>query len=307
MNYAAISMRGIYFFCLLFFFTHTIYSSPLLVVYPEAPEPYREAFEQIVSGVTDSGGSPTLNKMIKATTTQKEFQRWLDDAQDNSIVLLGIKPLNFYEKSQQDRANVFLSGVNALPGQIQLPGISLTIDPMLYLQTLRELLPHIQRVVVYFNHQEESWLISVRDAAKDLNIDIKAVGVTDAFDLARRLHTTFETLDPGTTALWFGSNTIALNSELLYSYILEQTWDRGIAVFSDTIAHVKFGFLFAYYPNYLEIGVELGKLIKKKPQNKQLQFSRTGQLALNMRTCRHLGITLRDNIIKRAHPLFSNP
>lgn len=91
---------------------------------------------------------------------------------------------------------------------------------------------------------------------------------------------------------------------MLYSYILEQTWDRGIAVFSDTIAHVKFGFLFAYYPNYLEIGVELGKLIKKKPQNKQLQFSRTGQLALNMRTCRHLGITLRDNIIKRAHPLF---
>lgn len=105
-------------------------------------------------------------------------------------MLLGIKPLNFYEKSQQDRANVFLSGVNALPGQIQLPGISLTIDPMLYLQTLRELLPHIQRVVVYFNHQEESWLISVRDAAKDLNIDIKAVGVTDAFNLARRLHAT---------------------------------------------------------------------------------------------------------------------
>ena len=133
------------------------------------------------------------------------------------------------------------------------------------------------------------------------------IGVTDAFDLARQLARTFKTLDPHTTALWFGGNTIQLNDELIYSYVLEQTWDRGIAVFSDTIVHVKRGFLFALYPDYAAIGSELGTLIQQHARMTGLRFSRAGRLAFNLRTARHLGLTVSDALIQRAHPLYSNP
>lgn len=282
-------------------------SAPLLVVYPEAPEPYREAFAQMTSGIARTAGALLQQKVITAATSREEFRSWLVEGRDKTLVLLGQKALTFYEKSGQNRRDVFLSGVNALPGQIPLPGISLSVDPALYLQTLHELLPDIRRVVVYYNIQEEAWLTPVKKAAMNARIGIETVGVADAFDVIRQLGTTFETLDPKTTALWFGSNTIALNGELIYPHVLEQTWERRIAVFSDTIAHVKLGFLFAFYPDYAKIGAELGALIRQGTPTTDLQFSRTGQLALNARTARHLGIAPRSDLTQRAKPLFPEP
>ena len=293
-------------FCLSYPIPQT-FAAPWLAIYPDAPVPYREAFEQMLDGIAHTNGAPVLQKKITATTSQEEFQSWLIEARDKTVVLLGLQALDFYEQSGQHRSNVFLTGVNALPGQVPLPGISLTVDPTLYLRTLRELLPDIRRVVAYYNAQEAPWLIPVRKAARDARLDIETIGVTDAFDLARQLARTFKTLDPHTTALWFGGNTIQLNDELIYSYVLEQTWDRGIAVFSDTIVHVKRGFLFALYPDYAAIGSELGTLIQQHARMTGLRFSRAGRLAFNLRTARHLGLTVSDALIQRAHPLYSNP
>lgn len=292
---------------LLYFPISPTFSASLLVVYPEAPEPYREAFAQMTSGIARAAGALLQQKVITATTSPEEFRSWLVEERDKTVVLLGQKALTFYEKSEPDRRDVFLSGVNALPGQVPLPGISLSVDPAVYLQTLHELLPDIRRVVVYYNVQEEPWLVPVKQAATDAGIGIEAVGVADAFDVIRQLGTTFETLDPKTTALWFGSNTIVLNSELIYPYVLEQAWDRRIAVFSETITHVKLGFLFALYPDYAEIGAELGTLIRQGAPTTGLRFSRAGQLALNTRTARHLGIAPRRDLMQRANPLFPEP
>lgn len=300
-------IRAIIIVLLLYFPISQTLSASLLVVYPEAPEPYREAFEQMASGIARTTGALLQQKAITATTSREEFGSWLIEGRDKTVVLLGQKALSFYERSEQNRRDVFLSGVNALPGQIPLPGISLSVDPAIYLQTLHELLPDVRHVVMYYNIREEPWLVLVKKAAADTRIDIEAIGVADAFDVIRRLGTTFETLDPKTTALWFGNNTIALNGELIYPYVLEQAWDRRIAVFSDTIAHVKLGFLFALYPDYAKIGAELGAMIRQGDPPASLRFSRAGQLALNARTAQHLGITPRSALIRRAKPLFPEP
>ena len=300
-------IRAITIILLLYFPISQTLSASLLVVYPEAPEPYREAFEQMASGIARTTGALLQQKAITATTSREEFGSWLIEGRDKTVVLLGQKALSFYEKSEQSRRDVFLSGVNALPGQIPLPGISLSVDPAIYLQTLHELLPDVRHVVMYYNIREEPWLVLVKKAAADTRIDIEAIGVADAFDVIRRLGTTFETLDPKTTALWFGNNTIALNGELIYPYVLEQAWDRRIAVFSDSIAHVKLGFLFALYPDYAKIGAELGAMIRQGDPPASLRFSRAGQLALNARTARHLGIVPGSALIRRAKPLFPEP
>lgn len=300
-------LRAIFLLFFLYGSVSPTLSAPLLAIYPEAPPPYREAFAQMLEGLTHTAGMPVLKKMMTATMTQEAFDRWLVEGRNQILVLLGQQALHFYAQSGHSRSDVFVTGVNALPGQVPFPGISLTVDPALYFRTLHELLPQIRRVVVYYNHQEEPWLLLVKNAAKEARIEVESIGVTDAFDLARRLGTTFATLDPHTTALWFGNNTIQLNDALIYAYVLEQTWDRGIAVFSETLAHVKRGFLFALYPDYTQIGAALGALIRQKTPSAGLQFSRAGPLALNLRTARHLGLTVRDDLIQRAYPLYSAP
>jgi len=283
-------------------------AAPLLVVYPEAPEPYREAFAQMMEGLARTAQKPLLQKTLTAKITPEEFRDWLMvAARDEPVVLLGHKALRFYGHDPPPGRAVIVGGISALPGQTPLPGISLTLDPALYLQMLHELLPDIRRVVVYCNAQERPWIAQVEKAATAARIEIEGVVVTDAFDVARQLGTTFQTLNPKTTALWFGRNTLTLNADLLYSYVLEQTWDRGIAAFSETVSLAKYGLLFALYPNYTEVGVEIGALVRRNPRPAGLRFSRAGQLAFNRRTARHLGVVLRDDLIRRAKPLFPEP
>ncbi len=283
-------------------------SASLLVVYPEAPEPYREAFAQMMDGLARTTQKSLLQKTLAATTTPEEFRDWLIGAgRDATVVLLGHKALSFYGRVPLPGRTVIVGGISALPGQTPLPGVSLTLDPALYLQMLHELLPNIRRVVVYCNVQERPWIAQVEKAATAARIEVEGVVVADAFDVARQLGTTFQTLDPKTTALWFGRDTLTLNADLLYSYVLEQTWDRGIAAFSETVSLAKYGLLFALYPNYTEVGAEIGALVRQNTRLAGLRFSRAGQLAFNMRTARHLGIVLRDDVIRRAKPLFPEP
>jgi hypothetical protein len=302
------SLRAILVIVFLCFPTARAIPTPLLVVYPEAPEPYREAFAQMMGGIARATRQPLLQKVVTATTTPEEFRGWLNGAaRDESVVLLGHQALSFYGRDSTPGRAVVVGGISAPPGQTPLPGISLTLDPALYLQTLRELWPGVRRVVVYGNAEERPWIARVERTAAAARIEVESVVVVDASDVARQLGTTFKTLDPKTTALWFGRNTLSLNPDLLYSYVVEQTWDRGIAAFSETVALAKYGLLFALYPDYAEVGAEIGALVRQDARPAGLRFSRAGRLALNARTAQHLGVVLRDDVIRRAKPLFPEP
>ncbi|MFZ1492808.1 MAG: hypothetical protein WAU60_05265 [Candidatus Competibacter denitrificans] len=152
---------------LLFFLHITAARGEVLVVYPEAPSPYREVFEQLLIGLARTAGEPLKRKTITATTTAADFQTWKDDNNNPStMVLLGQHALDLNAKSRPDkRYSTVVGGVVAWPGQVRWPGVSLAIDPALYLQTLRELMPKLQTVVVYYDARDEPWIAEVRKAA----------------------------------------------------------------------------------------------------------------------------------------------
>lgn len=302
-NYARFLLFGT-----LFLFQAGSAFGEILVIYPEAPEPYREAFGQMIAGIARTAAEPLEPKMMTDTAGVAELQALLDTERFRSVVLLGQRALNLYSQVRRvPLQRVFAGGVTASPGQTRLPGISLTIDPGLYLSTLRELLPDVRRLVVFYDAPDESWIAHIKAAAKDIRIE--AAMVTDAPDIARKLDETFKNIDPKTSALWFGRNTIARDTELLYPFVLKQAWERRIAVISETIAHVRRGFLFAYYPNYSEIGAELGELVRRQAtlESAGFRFARAGQLTLNGRTADHLEIPLPLPVIRRAKPLFPEP
>jgi putative ABC transport system substrate-binding protein len=283
---------------------------PLLVIYPEAPTPYREAFEQLMTGIAHATGQPLHRKRMTTTTSPAELHRWLEqEGRTPPVVLLGQPALHLYERLPPSLRRVFVGGVNALPGQTPWPGVSLTIDPALYLQTLHDLLPDIRRVVVFYDPQEQSWIARVRTAAATAGLQVDAVAIRDAIEAIRQLGARLPTLNAQTTALWFGRNTITLDTELIYPYVLEQAWDHHIAVFSDTLAHVRRGFLFTLYPDYSAVGIEIGRQIRQDVATDPtgLQFTRAVELALNVRTARHLRIPLGDPLMRRVKTRFPEP
>lgn len=295
-------------FCWLFFLF--FFGEPLrgavLIVYPDVSEPFREAFKQIVAGIEKTLSQPIRTNVLPKEATDRDFQEMLDGAEGDTVVLLGQRAFRFYERQTARRGPVFVSGIDALPGQTAYPGVSLATDPDLTLTALRALLPALQNVVVYYNARDKPWIERIKALASQAGLAVEAVPVRDAFEMARSLGETFKRLEPKTAALWFGRDTIAFDTELLYPYVLEQSWDRGIAVVSDTIAHVRRGFLFAYYPNYAGIGAEVGQIILRASEGERsgLQWSRAAELTLNARTAKHLGVTVPSGFMQQARPVF---
>lgn len=273
-----------------------------MIVYPDVSQPFREAFEQIAAGIIQAVGEPVEIKVLAREATERDFQGALDGREQDTVVLLGQRAVGFYERRPAPKHSVFVSGVDRLPGQTSLPGVSLALDPALTLAALRRLWPAFQKVVVYYNARDEPWFERVKTLAVSESVILESVSVKDVFEAARALGETFKRLDPKTTALWFGRDTIALDTELLYPYVLEQSWDRGIAVVSDTIAHVRRGFLFAYYPNYTDVGAEVGQLIRSPRPG--FQWSRAAEVTLNARTAKHLGVVVPPDFMQKARPVF---
>lgn len=305
-------MRAFLIILLWFAAIHGASGDPVLVLYPEAPDPYRLAFEQLMTGIARTVGGPVQRRMVTATTERAQIQSWLDSVErDTAVVILGQPTTVLVELGQDRRAGrrVFVGGVNALPGHVPWPGVSLIVEPTLYLQTLRELLPNIRRVIAFYHAQDSAWVPLATRAAASVGVSVEPVAVTDVVSAVREVTQALKTLDPQTTALWFTANTLDLDPELLVPFVLERAWDQNIAVFSDTVTHAKRGFLFALYPDYTEIGAELGQRIRQGAAGQTAGFTltRAARFALNGRTARHLGIPLSDDLIRRADPLYPQP
>lgn len=282
----------------------------VLVLYPEASAPYQQAFAQIVAGIARTAPGPLQTLALTAEWDPTQVRRWLDARRDGAtaLVLLGQRALRAYPTDWTDRP-VLVGGINALPGQTPWPGFSLIVDPELFVQTLREGLPAITTVVVIHHAEDRVWLQRVEQAAASRGLRVEPLAVADAESAVLQITRTLERIDPRTTALWFSRNTLSLNTELIFPFVLEETWKRRIAAFSDTVAHTQRGLLFSLYPDYGGVGEELGGHLRDaaRPAAAGLRYTRAARLALNIRTARHLGLTPPPALIERAGPVFPAP
>lgn len=282
----------------------------VLVLYPDAPAPYQQAFEQIVAGIARTAPGPLQTLALTPELDQARVRRWLDAHRDRAtaLVLLGQRALQAYAAGSTELP-VLVGGVGALPGQTAWPGVSLIIDPELFVQTLRELLPAIDTLVVIHHTQDQVWLQRVERIAAIRGLSVEPMAVADAETAVRQITRTLDRIDPRTTALWFSRNTLSLNTELIFPFVLAETWKRRIAAFSDTVTHTQRGLLFSLYPDYVGVGEELGGRIRNVASGTtaDLRFTRAARLALNIRTARHLGMILRPDLLERAGQVFPSP
>jgi putative ABC transport system substrate-binding protein len=277
---------------------------PALVLYPRAPPPYAAAFAQMIAGLTRSLGTPPPTLVLSEPDPPDRLQPWLRRyPMDIPLVTLGQRPLTIVEQTETGRPWV-IGGVYGLPGEFQAPGISLTIDPALFLDHLQQLLPTTRTVVVVHHARQAALIPSIQQAAKQRGLTVQPVAVTDTVDAVRQLTRMFATVDEA-TALWFTRHTLSLNTELLFPFVLEETWKRRLPAFSDTPAHARRGLLFALYPDYIGVGEELGTLLKETPGTSPgMRFTRAAHWALNTRTAQHLGLMLDAETVHRATTVF---
>jgi len=79
--------------------------------------------------------------------------------------------------------------------------------------------------------------------------------------------------------------------------VLQESWDRSVAVFSSTALHVRRGVLFSLYPDDLELGRNLatsalGFVSGKGQVAHGVMPLKDVLIAVNLRTASHLGLDI---------------
>jgi putative tryptophan/tyrosine transport system substrate-binding protein len=162
-------------------------------------------------------------------------------------------------------------------------------------------------LLVFYRKNDDALISIIEKAANLRSIEVTPVPVTDVTTTVRQITAIFKELDPATTAIWFTHHIIELNTELLFPYILEASWNRCIPVFSSVITHTKRGFLFSLYPDYHGIGEELGHFIAEHRQEDsafKFKLTHAAKFVLNTRTAQHLGLLIDDALLESVDVSF---
>jgi putative ABC transport system substrate-binding protein len=278
------------------------------VLYPHTTTPYQKAYQQIIEGLRYSTSQPLSTLSIPKEYDLNKAQRWIDNNSSSPGYLIVLGQHAYQVSGLLKHKHHLLTGaLDILPGNNRISGVSIHIDPSVYLDHLSIISPNTTKLVVFYKIKNKYLLPLIENAAQKHSVEISPIPVTNIETAVRRIASTLKFVNPDNTAIWFTRNVIGLNTELLLPLILDTSWHRRIPVFSGMISHTKRGFLFSLYPDYRGMGKELGEAIIQHIQgNKNLssRFTKATNFILNTRTAQHLGISIDDSTLERVDVTF---
>lgn len=283
----------------------------IYVLYPEIGDPYRNVFAQIVAGIEQRARSRVVTQRITASTNVPEIMDALRRSDARSVIALGRNGMRLAESLE--------SGLPIVAGAVlhtsendgnRLQVHSLAPAPALLFARLKQISPGVRRVFTVFNAEQNGWLMKqASEAARQHGLELIRSDVTDARSAARAFRDIFATADPAHDAVWLPQDSIAVDDAVVLPYVLEESWNRSVTLFSSSLGHVRRGALFALFPDNVELGQRLASAAQQSSASNNARGMLPLQdalLAVNVRTANHLGLRLRPSEVG-ASLVFPSP
>jgi putative ABC transport system substrate-binding protein len=271
----------------------------IAVIYPDIGEPYRSVFLKIVEGIEAHTRMQVARFPVGAGVNAQELGAELKRRDIRAVIVLGRNGLK--AAAALDRAiGVVAGGVLSVP-ESEARGLSvhsLAPDPALLFGRLKGLFPGAKRVFVVYDPRQNDWLIRLaREAAKSRDLELVALEAQDLKAALRLYRDLLAAADAKRDVLWLPQDSTTVEESAVLPLVLQEAWNRNLALFSSSVTHVRRGALFSLYPNNLELGRGLASaaldyvtsgthaIIGVTPLREVL-------VAVNVRTANHLGIDL---------------
>jgi putative ABC transport system substrate-binding protein len=269
---------------------------PIAVFYPDIGEPYRSVFSKIIEGIEESAQAKVSSFAVGSNFNAQAISGELKRQDIRVVIALGRNGLKAASALDKD-FGVIAGGIVSVPETEVRNGAILTLapDPALLFARLKTLSPKTQRVFVVFEPRQNAWLIRLaKDAARDQGIELVAQEASDLKSALIVYQSIFATADAKRDALWLPQDSTTVDDSLVLPLVLQESWSKGIPVFSSNVSHVKRGALFALYPNNMELGRNLATsalgMASGSPVARGMLPLRDVLAALNTRTASHLGL-----------------
>ncbi|HUG21114.1 ABC transporter substrate-binding protein [Piscinibacter sp.] len=272
---------------------------PIAVIYPEIGEPFRSVFAHIIAGIEQQARGRVASFAVGAHANAQELAVELKRLEIRVVIALGRNGLKTANALGRD-VGLIVGGVLSVPesGARGLTVHSLAPDPALLFGQLKDLLPGARRVLVAYDARQNAWLIRrAREAATSYGLEIVAEEAADLKSAIRFYQQSFAAADARRDVLWLPQDSTTVDESAVLPLVLQEAWDRSVAVFSSSVAHVRRGALFSLYPDNTALGRSLAvsalsALAPGAPVQQGVLPLRDVLVAVNVRTANHLGISL---------------
>jgi len=269
----------------------------IAVIYPDIGEPYRSVFTRIIEGIEDKTKTRVASYPIGAGQNSQELANELRRQNIHVVIALGRNGLKAASTLDRD-IGIVAGGVLSVPESEQraMSVYSLAPDPSLLFDRLKALMPNARRVFVVYDPRQNAWLIRLaREAAKNHGLELVAQEAPDLKTAMRLYQEILAATDPKKDAVWLPQDSVTVEESAVLPLVLQEAWNRSLAVFSSSVAHVKRGALFSLYPNNLELGRNLAgsalsQLSSGGQPGRAIVPLKEVLMAINVRTAGHLGL-----------------
>lgn len=264
----------------------------LVVLYPEIDQPERDVFTLVRAGIQSGAaraGVPVVAIELPESTSVSETAARVGARAPRAVIALGRRAYQL-TNAMQIPAPVLVAGLDLPVGNTGVNGISLAPNPRIVLSTLKSVAPQVRRVIVVVDPGRDGWLLDPAAAAsRAAGLELQVHEASNVGEAGAHYLNIFRYGNPRTDAIWLLEDGRFITSDTLPS-IIEQSWSRNFVVFSNVLAHVSKGALFAHYPDPRPLGERLAQLAVRKPIGPpQMRFLDDVKRASNARVGAHLG------------------
>lgn len=282
----------------------------IAVIYPDIGEPYRSVFTQIIDGIEDKAKGRVANFAIGPNVDVNELNDSLRRQETKVVIALGRQGLKV-ANSLDSNIGVVVGGVLSASedGTRLLQVNSLSPDPALLFSRLKKMMPNVRRVFTVYDPRQNEWLIELaKMGAAAQGVELVTYQVQDLRGAMHAYQEIIARSDSSQDALWLPQDSTAVEESTVLPFVLQESWNNNLAVFSSSFSHVKRGVLFSLYPDNVELGRHLavnalGMMASGSKENSSLVPLREVLMAVNLRTAKHLGLnTARIQSFDMAFP-----
>jgi putative ABC transport system substrate-binding protein len=270
----------------------------IAVLYPDIGEPYRSVFARMIQGIEEQARGPVVRIAIGASPNMQDIASELRRQDSRVVIALGRNGLKV-AASLDSQIGVVVGGVVSVSetDARNFTVSTLAPDPALLFARLKAFLPATKRVFVVYDPAQNGWLMRLaKQTANARGIELVAYEAGDLKTALQHYQTLLATMEPGRDALWLPLDATTVQEAAVLPLVLQEAWQRNLALFSSNINHVKRGALFSLYPDNLAVGRDLAEYalayLASAAPPRGVTPLKAALLAVNVRTAAHLGINL---------------
>lgn len=306
-------MPPIFFAFLLSLFTGLsgIAGAAEIAVLKSAALPY---YEQAVVGFKTEIPANTSIKEYNLNgqlTEGRQIAKSLRASPPDLIFAVGLKAAMAAKLEIVDTPVVFCMVLNPEAHGLPLPnmtGIAVRPPAETQLAALRSAVPNRNRVgVLYDEEHSGDFIRQAHRVAKQQGLELLAVAVQRQGEIPNAVRALLPKID----ALWLIQDQTVV-SESAISFFLESTLDAKVPLFTFSSTLVQQGALGALVLDPWTVGQQaahlaLARLSGQHASTGLLQIPERSQLALNLNSAEHLGLSLPPELIRLAGHLYGAP